>query len=359
MSRYDRRFVEEQARKFDFQTNSFEKVIRLAEILRFLNETAELKDALALKGGTAINLTIFNIPRLSVDIDLDLTQNLSKEETKAKRERISSLIMRYMKAEGYIEKDKSKQTHILDSFVYSYTNSVGNPDNIKIEINYSLRCHVLPTQKVKVNTADILSGFEIHTLSPIEIFASKIVAFDSRAAARDLYDINNMVYYGLFDEKQLDMLRKCAVFYMAIAGDSGKELAFEKTDSITKHKVKTDLLPMIAKSERFDVEVAKERVSAFLSEFMTLNEAEQQFLREFRKGNMNLELLFSDSEIINRIKNHPMAIWRISSIRHEPVTLVNDEPTADNPETKITDEEVEEFIENADKILNPEPPKIR
>ena len=30
-----------------------------------------LKDSPALKGGTAINLTIFNLPRLSVDIDMD------------------------------------------------------------------------------------------------------------------------------------------------------------------------------------------------------------------------------------------------------------------------------------------------
>jgi predicted nucleotidyltransferase component of viral defense system len=39
-----------------------------------------LFEHLALKGGTAINLTIFNLPRLSVDIDLDYTQNVDREE---------------------------------------------------------------------------------------------------------------------------------------------------------------------------------------------------------------------------------------------------------------------------------------
>ena len=39
-----------------------------------------LAEALALKGGTAINLTIFNLPRLSVDIDLDYSRNVSKDE---------------------------------------------------------------------------------------------------------------------------------------------------------------------------------------------------------------------------------------------------------------------------------------
>lgn len=33
----------------------------------------------------------------------------------------------------------------------------------------------------------------------MEIFAAKTNALMSRAAARDLYDFNNMVYYGLFD----------------------------------------------------------------------------------------------------------------------------------------------------------------
>nr|WP_321305846.1 nucleotidyl transferase AbiEii/AbiGii toxin family protein [uncultured Sphaerochaeta sp.] len=39
-----------------------------------------MKNNLALKGGTAINLTIFSLPRLSVDIDLDFTNNCSRAQ---------------------------------------------------------------------------------------------------------------------------------------------------------------------------------------------------------------------------------------------------------------------------------------
>ena len=35
--------------------------------------------------------------------------------------------------------------HSLYSYVYEYINSGGVKDNIKIEINYSLRSHILPT----------------------------------------------------------------------------------------------------------------------------------------------------------------------------------------------------------------------
>ena len=51
-----------------------EKVTRLSDVLEYLNTNPILKETLALKGGTAINLTIFNLPRLSVDIDEKLAQ---------------------------------------------------------------------------------------------------------------------------------------------------------------------------------------------------------------------------------------------------------------------------------------------
>ena len=112
MPKYDKAVLTEQARRLGFLTAPFEKMIRLTNILNFLNDTDELKDTLALKGGTAINLAIFNLPRLSVDADLDFTVNLTKEETRAKRERINELLRLYMASEGYTEHAKSK-THIF------------------------------------------------------------------------------------------------------------------------------------------------------------------------------------------------------------------------------------------------------
>ncbi len=53
-----------------------------------------------------------------------------------------------------------------------------------------------------VYQSDIEERFEIRTLAPMEIFAAKTNALISRAAARDLYDFNNMVYYGLFDSDE-------------------------------------------------------------------------------------------------------------------------------------------------------------
>jgi predicted nucleotidyltransferase component of viral defense system len=318
MPTYDKAVLYEQARRLGFIAASFEKMNRLADILRFLNESDELREMLALKGGTAINLTVFNLPRLSVDIDLDFTVNLTREKTRIKRDRISKLLDLYMTAEGYAKKAKSKRTHILDSFVYSYTNAAGNLDTIKIEINYSLRCHALPIVPATVKTGEIFSDFSVRTLSPVEIFASKIVALTDRGAARDLYDLNNMIYFGLFDEPDIILLRKCAVFYLAVAGDvAARGFGSGRIAEITPHKIKTDLYPMIRNAERFDLQAARERVSAFLNEHMSLSDNEKAFLQRFAAGSYEPELLFSDDEILRRVENHPMAVWRIRHIREQ------------------------------------------
>ncbi|MDR0324925.1 MAG: nucleotidyl transferase AbiEii/AbiGii toxin family protein [Oscillospiraceae bacterium] len=316
MPMYDKVILTEQARQLGFITASFEKMSRLTEVLRFLNDTDELRESLALKGGTAINLTVFNLPRLSVDIDLDFTENLAKEETRAKRDKIYEVLGRYMAAEGYVQKTNSKRTHILDSFIYSYTNVAENTDNIKVEINYSLRSHVLPTATMTARTSDVFAPFPVRTLAPVEIFASKIVALSDRAAARDLYDLNNMVHYGLFDETELTMLRKCAVFYLAVAGDiMAGGLSFARLADITYHKIKTDLLPMIRNAERFDFQAARKRVSDFLNEWMVLTENETAFLKNFTAGHYEPQLLFDDGNVAKRVENHPMAIWRLRHIR--------------------------------------------
>lgn len=77
---YTKQYLSELAIKTNFIKDNLEKVLRLAEILKFLNSDLNFKGKFVLKGGTAINLTCVELPRLSVDIDLDFTSNLAKEE---------------------------------------------------------------------------------------------------------------------------------------------------------------------------------------------------------------------------------------------------------------------------------------
>ena len=92
MMQYDRITLGRQARELGFVRDTFEKVCRLAEILSFIGHDPLLSTCLALKGGTAINLTILSLPRLSVDIDLDFSENLPRNEMFSVRRKVTDQI---------------------------------------------------------------------------------------------------------------------------------------------------------------------------------------------------------------------------------------------------------------------------
>jgi len=150
MYNYNKSDLERIASSTDFIRDNLEKVLRLNEILKHLNENPIFEKHLALKGGTAINMTVFNLPRLSVDIDLDFSIDCQREEMLSIREMINQNLLNYMFAQGYALSPNTKNPHSLDSWIFYFQNSGGNRDNIKVEINYSMRNHLLPIIKKKV-----------------------------------------------------------------------------------------------------------------------------------------------------------------------------------------------------------------
>ena len=313
MPEWNKLLLGKQAKELGFVRDTYEKVCRLTEILKFFENDAILGNSLALKGGTAINLTIFNLPRLSVDIDLDFSENVTRNEMMATRSIINDRIEKYMKANGYLLSPKSKQYHALDSFVYEYSNSGGMKDNIKVEINYMLRCHVLKIEQRHFESSWEPAGISVLSVAPIEIFASKIVALLNRTAPRDLYDIHNLVNFGLIDESEEPLLRKCVVFYSAIGAESPPfEFQFNMIDQVTQNRIKTDLYPVLRNKDKFDLKTAQMQVKAWLASLLKLEDNEQEFLDAFRNKTYQPELLFESTEIVERIRNHPMALWKCS-----------------------------------------------
>ncbi len=114
MFKYGAKEVNRIAKNTNFNKNTCEKVLRLYSILNFIN-ASKIANDLALKGGTAINLFLLNLPRLNVDIDLDFNLSLDRESMLSHRAKIDSLIGSYMENEGYHLSDKSKFVHTLDS----------------------------------------------------------------------------------------------------------------------------------------------------------------------------------------------------------------------------------------------------
>ncbi|MDL2263004.1 nucleotidyl transferase AbiEii/AbiGii toxin family protein [Bacteroidales bacterium OttesenSCG-928-I21] len=315
MYNYSKNDLERIASNTDFIRDSLEKVLRLCDVLKHLNENPLFVEHLALKGGTAINLTVFNLPRLSVDIDLDFSKDCSREEMLLVREHINREFINYMFTQGYGLSPNTRNPHSLDSWVFYYQNSGGNKDNLKVEVNYSMRNHVLPIINKKVNIEFLQFDYELRVLSTIELFGSKIKALIERTATRDLYDIYNMLQYEIIAPDEMDLLRKIVLFYLAVGGRKKplKDYDFKSIDNLKFAQIKSSLIPVLKKSEQFDFDSAKEKTKDYLSRLMIFTEEEKSFIENFNANIYRPELLFEDTTIVERIKNHPMAIWKIKN----------------------------------------------
>lgn len=306
---YSKQYLSELSVKTNFVKDNLEKILRLSQILKFLNTDNVFKGKLALKGGTAINLTAVELPRLSVDIDLDFTENLQKDEIAEIKEQFTKRLTDYMWQEGYSLMVSPREHYALLSFTFNYVNNAGNRDNIKIEINFMDRCHILPLEQKQVLSKGIVDKFEILTLNTTELYASKINALLSRATPRDLYDVNAMIENNVI--KDMELLRKCLIFYNMVGGEQDIDnLTYNNIENLNFMKFKTQLKPVISKTDKFDLEQAKVKVIDYLKELINLTQEEKSFICEFRNQNYKPELLFNDNNMVENISHHPMAMWR-------------------------------------------------
>ena len=313
-----KKYIEEISNRTGFIKSTLEKVERLLNILEWINNHEKLSELLALKGGTAINTAVFNFPRLSVDIDLDLTENLKKDEMLKERENIHNLLVNYLKANTYkINIEKSKNVYALDSIVAEYVDIKGNIDNIKIEINYMNRVHILETKNIKVST-DVFEDkhLSIHCIHPIEIYAAKLCALLSRTTARDLYDVYTLSKYNLFDDDEKRLLKQCFMLeYIAVNDYKLEDMDIEKIEKLKRQDIKTKLLPTLKdrNPKKNNVDEMKREVREYLKDILVVDDNIKEFYDKFQKGIYEPELLFDDKEIIERIKEHPMIMWKLNN----------------------------------------------
>jgi len=200
---------------------------------------------------------------------------------------------------------------------FTFKIAAGNRDSIRIEINYSLRNHIFPIEKRKITVDFFNIEYEVNTLSILELFGSKIKALIERTAARDLYDVQNMLKHNVIQADKQDLLRKIVVFYLVIGAKKKIELPidFEGINGLKYNQIRANLIPVLKKSDSFDFETAKTTVKEYLSKLLMLTNNEKLFIESFNQGVYQPDLLFDDEDIVERIKEHPMAAWRTKVFR--------------------------------------------
>ncbi len=158
---------------------------------RLLTRVAPLvlvDDTFALKGGTAINLFVRDMPRLSVDLDLVFPDHTLPREEALQRinEAIRQSVVR-LNRQGF-------QTHAPASADAGETKFLVRQGTIqvKIEANFVMRGTVLPTRMVSLtqNARDTLQAdLEIPVVSIEDMYGGKLVAAMDRQHPRDLFDV--------------------------------------------------------------------------------------------------------------------------------------------------------------------------
>jgi predicted nucleotidyltransferase component of viral defense system len=143
------------------------------------------ENCFALKGGTAINMFVRDMPRLSVDIDLQYTTIDDRETAFTNINDALTRIVNSLKTAGInaiIRKDADNICKIICS---------DDTASIKIEPNYVIRgCIVAPQLMQNVPQVQELYGFAaIKILSFGELYGGKICAALDRQHPRDLFDV--------------------------------------------------------------------------------------------------------------------------------------------------------------------------
>ena len=164
----------------------------------------------AMKGGTALNFFVQDMPRLSVDIDVVYAAHETGRE-KALAEIAAELtaIQRRLISRGIGAEITSTKTGDETKIL-----ARRGREEVKIEINYVFRGTLLPVENrplVKAASDLFTTSLAAPTLAVAELYGSKLVAAMDRQHPRDLFDVHGMFFrFGLTPE-----IVECFVGYLA------------------------------------------------------------------------------------------------------------------------------------------------
>lgn len=184
-----------------------------ADTVRLLLDIAPevfANDIFAMKGGTAINLFVQDMPRLSVDIDVVYLpwQESREQALQAINQELAAIAERVALL--------GVQTRLIRSKDLGDTKLVAENEisQVKVEVNVVFRGNVLLVvrQPLSARPRDLFGvEFAVPTLDTAELYAGKLVAALDRQHPRDLFDVCCLFETG----EMTDAMVECFVVYLA------------------------------------------------------------------------------------------------------------------------------------------------
>lgn len=298
-----------------YKPDMLEKAAHLIALLDLISHDDYLKDRVVLKGGTALNLFYFDLPRLSIDIDLNYIGSLDAEIMKTEREQIERVLAAMCKRLK-LDFAKLPDEYACRKYTATYHSYFSGRGNLQVDINYLHRvCFWEPSRKNSCDVGGLVAN-AVPVISLYELAAGKLIALLARTASRDLFDVAELstlvsstdkdlrLAYVLYGAKQPKDWRKVTI--ADITGDVD-ELAQRLMPVL-----KTSIIESI-ESPRAYAEQLISTCRKFLEPLFPLSEKETEFIEQLRvNGKIEPTLLTDDVNMVKRISQDPPLLWRAS-----------------------------------------------
>ncbi|MGH7597533.1 MAG: nucleotidyl transferase AbiEii/AbiGii toxin family protein [bacterium] len=223
-----------------FEPRNLQKQMALLDLLREIQKHPFLGKRFALKGGTAINLFWFQLPRLSVDIDLNYIGSVDREAMLKDRPIVEQDLKKLIQSRG-ISVEHAPTDHAGAKWQLRAQSGFGGHFMFEVDLNYVMRVPVWGIQSKEVYPLDEDHVFAFNSVSLEELFAGKINALLDRAAARDLYDVYTLsVSTAKYDATRL---RKALILFGLTRKDDFRKTNFIAIDQISQRMVEEQLNP--------------------------------------------------------------------------------------------------------------------
>ncbi len=253
---------------------------------RLLTQVAPLvfvDDTFALKGGTAINLFVRDMPRLSVDLDLVFPDHtLSRDKALARIKAALRQAAERLRKRGF-------QTHApaADAGETKLLVRRGRIE-IKVEVNFVMRGTVQPVRRASLTPTarDVLmADLDIPVVSLEDMYGGKLVAALDRQHPRDLFDV--MLLFA--HEGITSGIRRAFVVYLASSNRPVHEVLFPPLRNV-QHDYEHNFQGMTAEPVPLDALLAaRERMLRELQR--GLDDNERRFLVSLVAGAPDWSLL--------------------------------------------------------------------
>ncbi len=325
-----RQELEREAAATGSNAQMLEKVLHLLRLLNGLRSHPYLERRIALKGGTALNLFLFDVPRLSVDIDLNYIGARDRETMLAERPRVEQAIRAVCGREGLAVR-RVPDEHAGGKWRLTYTSAFPSSGNLELDLNFMLR---VPLWPIQIQDSRSLSGFQatqIPVLDIHELAAGKLAALLARQASRDVFDAVELLRR---DDLAPARLRLAFVLYGGASRRDWREAVVGDV-KLDPADAQSQLVPTLRGSlttGRDARTLAAELVAECrerLAVVLPLRNHEMEFLTLLNeRGVIAPELLTADEAMQQTIREHPALVWKA---RNAALQLQRRSPSQEEP----------------------------